>query len=91
MASLKNIGVEADTETLVEVSAGIKALRAAIPTLRAAMAHDHDGTAEEEAANLQGKYLPAMNAVHAAADGLEGLVADDVWPLATYQEMLFIL
>jgi glutamine synthetase len=32
-----------------------------------------------------------MNAVRAAADGLEGLVADDVWPLATYQEMLFIL
>jgi glutamine synthetase len=24
------------------------------------------------------------------ADTLEGMVADDLWPLATYQEMLFI-
>jgi glutamine synthetase len=32
-----------------------------------------------------------MLAVRAASDKLEGLVADDLWPLATYQEMLFIL
>lgn len=32
-----------------------------------------------------------MHAVRAAADALEHLVADDLWPLATYQEMLFIL
>ena len=25
------------------------------------------------------------------ADELEGLVADDLWPLPTYQEMLYIL
>jgi len=35
--------------------------------------------------------LPAMSAVRAAADELEGLVADDLWPLPTYQEMLYIL
>ena len=35
--------------------------------------------------------LPAMAAVRAAADMLEGVVADDLWPLPTYQEMLFIL
>ncbi len=34
---------------------------------------------------------PAMDAVRAAADALETLVADDLWPLPTYQEMLFIL
>jgi glutamine synthetase len=32
-----------------------------------------------------------MNAVRAAADELEALVADDLSALATYQEMLFIL
>ena len=31
-----------------------------------------------------------MNAVRAAGDKLEGIVADDLWPLPTYQEMLFI-
>ena len=32
-----------------------------------------------------------MAAVRTAADALETLVADDLWPLPTYQEMLFIL
>ena len=32
-----------------------------------------------------------MDDVRSAADALETLVADDLWPLPTYQEMLFIL
>ena len=31
-----------------------------------------------------------MNGVRTAADRLELLVADDLWPLPTYQEMLFV-
>ena len=31
-----------------------------------------------------------MNAVRSAGDKLETLVSDDLWPLPTYQEMLFI-
>jgi glutamine synthetase len=34
--------------------------------------------------------LPAMSMVRKYADELEGWVADDLWPLPTYQEMLFI-
>ena len=34
--------------------------------------------------------FPAMSAVRSAGDHLETLVADDLWPLPTYQEMLFI-
>ena len=41
--------------------------------------------------HVQKGLLPAMDAVRAAADELEGLIADDLWPLATYQEMLYIL
>jgi glutamine synthetase len=36
------------------------------------------------------KVLPAMTKVREAGDALEALVADDLWPLPTYQEMLFI-
>ena len=36
------------------------------------------------------KILPAMLAVRESADTLEGVVADDLWPLPSYQEMLFI-
>jgi glutamine synthetase len=32
-----------------------------------------------------------MAAVRSAADALEAIVADDLWPLPTYQEMLYIL
>jgi glutamine synthetase len=91
VASLKAAGVEADPVTLVEVSAGIKALRSAIATLRTDLAHDHEATAELEADYALRALLPAMASVRAAADHLETLVADDLWPLATYQEMLFIL
>ncbi len=31
-----------------------------------------------------------MDAVRAVADQLENIVADEHWPLPTYQEMLFI-
>jgi glutamine synthetase len=91
LASLKAIDAELDTTTLDEVSAAIKELRAGIAALRAEIGHDHEGSAEEQATHIRDKDLPAMNAVRVAADELETLVADDLWPLATYQEMLFIL
>jgi glutamine synthetase len=34
--------------------------------------------------------MPLMGEVRAAADGLEALVDDDLWPLPTYQELLFV-
>jgi glutamine synthetase len=34
--------------------------------------------------------LPAMDDVRAVADRLERLVADDLWPLPKYSEVLFI-
>ena len=40
---------------------------------------------------MKGSPRPAMAAVRGPADQLESLVADDLWPLPTYQEMLFIL
>ena len=31
-----------------------------------------------------------MNAVRGAADALEAIVSDDLWPLPKYREMLFV-
>ena len=39
---------------------------------------------------MRDKVIPAMDATRAAADLLEKLVADDLWPLPKYSEMLFI-
>jgi glutamine synthetase len=43
-----------------------------------------------EAKRLCTQVIPAMLAVRTVADELETIVADDYWPLPTYQEMLFI-
>jgi glutamine synthetase len=39
---------------------------------------------------MRDKVIPAMNATREVADRLEKLVADDLWPLPKYSEMLFI-
>jgi glutamine synthetase len=45
----------------------------------------------DHAKHCHRNVLPAMAAVRKTADTLEGMVADDLWLLATYQEMLFIM
>ena len=91
VASLKAVGYEGDTSTLDEVSTSIAELRAGIAELRSALAAHGGDTVVEEATHAGKELLPAMTKVRSAADQLEALVADDLWPLATYQEMLFIL
>jgi glutamine synthetase len=44
----------------------------------------------EHARYMHNRLLPAMEAVRLAADGLEKIVADDLWPLPKYSEILFI-
>ncbi len=41
------------------------------------------------AEHYRDEVIPAMNALRAAADGLEVLVAKDLWPLPSYGDMLF--
>ena len=91
VAALRAVGIEGDTATLDEVSTLIGDLRAGIASLRTALAHEGDEGVEAEATHAGTALLPAMEAIRAAADALEGLVADDLWPLPTYEEMLFIL
>jgi glutamine synthetase len=44
----------------------------------------------ELAIYMRDEVFPAMNTVRGLADTLEKLVADDLWPLPKYSEMLFI-
>ena len=91
VATLKAAGVDADTTMLEAVSAPIAELTAALGTLKAALSEHAGESALDEATHAQNALLPAMDAVRAAADTLETVVADDLWPLPTYQEMLYIL
>jgi glutamine synthetase len=90
-ASLKAVGYVFDTNTLDKVTGLVKDLQDGIASLEALLA-EHGGHSKlDHAKHLCSNVLPAMAAVRKTADTLEGIVADDLWPLATYQEMLFIM
>ncbi len=89
-ANLKLVGYEFDTDTLDTVTTLVKALQDAITSLEAKMSEHPLEDLVKEARHYCDIVLPAMNMVRKCADELEGLVSDDLWPLPTYQEMLFI-
>ena len=89
-ANLWAVGYEGDRSMLEEVSSYVKSLQEGIALLDASRAEAEFEGLEGQAARCRDYVLPAMAAVREAADELEGLVADDLWPLPTYQEMLFM-
>jgi glutamine synthetase len=91
VAALKAAGVEGSTLALESVSAPIVDLEKGLATLKAALSDHSAESALDEAKHAQDELLPAMEAIRTAADALEGIVADDLWPLPTYQEMLYVL
>jgi glutamine synthetase len=88
--SLKSLGKEAGTGLLDEVAGLTKDLEAGIASLDHALKHDGEDDLRVHALHFRDKVVPAMLKTRVAADALEHLVADELWPLPTYQEMLFI-
>jgi glutamine synthetase len=65
-------------------------LLASIDALEAAQEAAHKaGSLHAEAKAFKEKVIPAQEAVRAAADELETVVSDDLWPLPKYRELLF--
>ncbi|MFM8298880.1 MAG: glutamine synthetase III [Microcystis aeruginosa] len=90
IANAAAIGIEIDKESAQTVSNLIKLLMDSISKLSAAMAkHDFDSIEEHMQYSAQ-TIRPLMDKVREYADTLEGEVADNFWPLPTYQEMLFV-
>ena len=75
-----------------EIEPLVKELHYAILKLEDANLKENqdDKTAVKWAAYVHDKVIPAMDDVRDVADRLEALVADDLWPLPKYSEMLFI-
>jgi glutamine synthetase len=88
MASIKEAGPAAET-TLGEVKTLIEQLNGALAELEKANA-DPGLEGLELAIHARDKQIAAMAQVREAADRLEKVVADDLWPLPKYEEMLFI-
>ncbi len=87
LALIESAGVsslEGETRELVDE------LVAALGELKAANAYPEDLEGMDLALHARDKQLAAMATVREAADKLEKVVADDLWPLPKYEEMLFI-
>ncbi len=89
-ASMKACGRTPDTSSLDRMSELTGQLEGAIKTLGDAIEHHASGDVSAHAKHYRDEVCPAMLKVRNVADELEGIVADDLWPLATYREMLFI-
>ena len=79
-------------ELLGEVEPLIKELHFALLKLEDANLDENhpDSSPQKEAVYMRDTVILAMEDVRDVADRLEKLVADDLWPLPKYQEMLFI-
>jgi glutamine synthetase len=93
LAAAKAAGVNnlAEQEAfLKELAVAITELQKKIAALIHATEHTGGGDILAHAKYSKDTIIPAMNAVRTLGDKLETMVADDLWPLPTYREMLFI-
>jgi glutamine synthetase len=86
---LRMAGLE---ELIEEIEPVVKELHFALRGLEDVNLKDNqdDSKPEKWAAYMHDRVVPAMEDVREVADRLEKIVADDLWPLPKYSEMLFI-
>jgi glutamine synthetase len=65
-------------------------LKVSTDKLEKLLAQEGNGSAEKHAKHFRDSVIPTMNVVREVADELESVVPHELWPLATYREMLFI-
>ena len=93
VASAKAAGVAGPQEESLKV---ISQLVSKLQTRRAELgvvltkAHGMDGDEPKQADLLASKVAEAMESAREVCDELEDLVADHIWPLPKYREMLFL-
>ena len=58
--------------------------------LAKALDHDGNGDAGKHAKHYRDVVIPAMSALRETGDAIELMMPHELWPLATYREMLFI-
>ena len=89
-ANLKAIGKEYGTTTLDQLTANLRAMQKVTYELQALMEGDKGVDSQAQARFYCHTILPAMREVRKHSDLLETIIADDLWELPSYQEMLFI-
>jgi glutamine synthetase len=89
-ASLSTIGKSGCTTTLDEVNELLGKLQKAMLLLEDVVIVPDGLSHAQQCRYLVATVIPVMNDLRKVVDALEHICADDLWPLPTYQEMLFI-
>ena len=86
-AGVKTSGLTSEAKRLGDV---VEELTKRLAKLDAQNAELGGDDVHSKAKHVHKNVIPAMNAVRETCDRLERLLPDDLWPLPTYQEMLFV-
>ena len=89
-SSVKTAGVKSDNSTLSRLSGLVSDMESAADSLEKAIGHEAGGSVHKHAEYFRDQVVPAMLEVRKVSDAMEAIISDDLWPLPTYQEMLFI-
>jgi len=89
-ASLLGLKIELDSSILKTVARETNAMMAAVSDLGKSLDKHEFDSIEAHMAYCANTLRPLMDKVRSHADTLETIVADELWPLPKYQEMLFI-
>jgi glutamine synthetase len=90
IAKLTSIGISLEKAPAEKVATLVQTMMDSVSKLMAAAAKHDFATTEEHMQYCAQTIRPLMDQVRESADALEGEVADDLWPIPTYQEMLFV-
>ncbi|HMF59004.1 MAG TPA: hypothetical protein VK595_01450, partial [Vicinamibacterales bacterium] len=92
VAAVKAAGATAKEtrRSLDSLSALVDTFKVRVDALQALLEHDGAGDPEKHAKFFRDKVVPSMTELRETGDALECVVPQNVWPLPTYREMLFV-
>ena len=89
-SKLKVLGQPVHMGTLEKLTGLVGDLEKRIEGLEKALSHHGASDLRGEVKHFHTDVIPAMLSLRETADQIETIIPDDLWPLPTYREMLFI-
>jgi glutamine synthetase len=89
-SKLKTLGAPVHMGTLEKLTGLVGEFEKRIEGLEKALGHHGAADLRSEVKHFNADVIPAMNALREIADQIETILPDDLWPLPTYRELLFI-
>jgi glutamine synthetase len=77
-------------KTLDQITKLVDDMKVGVDALHTLLEHESNGDPLKHAKYFRDKVIPAMESLRESGDALESLVPQDLWPLPTYREMLFV-